>query len=128
MLFLLNDTVLTLDAETLSAAKSKSAAAPLRFDFISAKMGQELFSDDPLIHKNRLERAKRLAALIVSKAPTVNAALFLAPVRGCATDQVAYRATLRSISRSSAAWPPARTTGVLTTVEADRSVWKRLAA
>ena len=37
------------------------------------------------------ERAKRLAALIVTKAPTVNAALFLAPVRGCSTGEVAYR-------------------------------------
>ena len=34
MLFLLNDTVITLDAETLAAAKSKTAAAPLRFEAI----------------------------------------------------------------------------------------------
>jgi hypothetical protein len=126
MLFLLNDTVITLDAETLAAAKSKTAVAPLRFEFVT-RMGQELFSDDPLLHKNRLERARRLAGLIVSKAPTVNAALFLAPARGCAVEQVAYRYAQVDFevlcglaSRQNA--------GSLTTVEADRSVWKRLAA
>jgi len=126
MLFLMNDTVLSLDAETLASAKQKTTAAPLNFDFIS-RMGQELYSEDPLVHKNRIERAKRLAALIVTKAPTVNAALFLAPMRGCSTDQVAYRyaqvdfAVLCGLASR-------QNDGALTTVEADRSVWKRLAA
>jgi hypothetical protein len=126
MLFLMNDTVLSLDAETLAAAKQKTAAAPLKFDFIS-RMGQELYSDDPLVHKNRIERAKRLAALIVTKAPTVNAALFLAPMRGCSTDQVAYRYAQVDFEVL-CGLATRQNDGVLTTVEADRSVWKRLAA
>lgn len=126
MLFLMNDTVLSLDAETLAAAKQKTAAAPLKFDFIS-RMGQELFSDDPLVHKNRAERAKRLAALIVTKAPTVNAALFLAPMRGCSSDQVAYRYAQVDFEVL-CGLATRQNDGALTVVEADRSVWKRLAA
>jgi hypothetical protein len=126
MLFLLNDTVLQLEGDVLSAAKAKALAAPLRFDFVT-RMGQELFSEDPLVHKNRIERARRLASLIVTKAPTINAALFLAPVRGCPIEQVQFRyaqvdfeVLCNLASRQS--------NGGLSTVDADRQVWKRLAA
>jgi hypothetical protein len=126
MLFLLNDIVLTMDAETLSAAKAKSLQAPLRFEFIS-RMGQELFSEDPLVHKNRPERAKRLAALILAKAPTVNAALFLAHVRGCAVDQVQFRYAQVDFEVI-CGLASRQSNGGLSTVDADRQVWKRLAA
>ena len=126
MLFLLNDAVLNIDAETLAAAQAKTAAAPLGFDFIT-RMGQELFSEDPLVHKNRAERARRLAALIVTKAPTINAALFIAPARGCPIEQVQFRyaqvdfEVLCNLSKR-------QSDGALSTVDADRQVWKRLAA
>ena len=126
MLFLFNDTVLTLDSETLAEAKAKSLQAPLRFEFIS-RMGQELFAEDPLVHKNRPERARRLAGLIVSKAPTVNAALFLAPMRGCPIDQVQFRYAQVSFEVI-CALASRQSKGHLSTVDADRQVWKRLAA
>ena len=126
MLFLFNDAVLTLDAETLSVAKAKSQQAPLRFEFIS-RMGQELFAEDPLVHKTRPERARRLAGLILTTAPTVNAALFLAPRAGCPVDQVQFRyaqvdfEVLCGLASRQAA-------GGITTLDADRMVWRRLAA
>jgi hypothetical protein len=126
MLFLLNDTVLNIEGDLLSAAKAKSLSAPLRFDFVT-RMGQELFSEDPLVHKQKLERARRLAALIVTKAPTINAALFIAPARGCPVEQVQFRyaqvdfEVLCALSKR-------QSDGGLTTVDADRQVWKRLAA
>jgi hypothetical protein len=126
MLFLFNDTVLTLDAETLAKAKAKSLQAPLRFDFIS-RMGQELFADDPLVHKNRPERVRRLAGLILAKAPTINAALFLAPMRGCPLDQVQFRYAQVSFEVI-CALSGRQSQGHLSTLDADRQVWKRLAA
>jgi hypothetical protein len=126
MLFLLNDTVLNLEGDLLAEAKAKSLAAPLRFDFVT-RMGQELFSEDPLVHKQRPERARRLAALIVTKAPTINAALFLAIVRGCPIEQVQFRyaqvdfEVLCNLSSR-------QSNGGLSTIDADRQVWKRLAA
>ena len=126
MLFLLNDAVLQLETDLVATATAKSKAQSINFDFI-ARMGQELFSEDPLVYRNRPERAKRLASLIVAKAPTINAALFLAPVQGCAPQQVQLRYAQLSFevicglaARQSA--------GELTPVEADRQVWRRLAA
>lgn len=126
MLFLLNDMVLNLEGDVLSAAKVQATRAPLRFDFIS-RMGQELFSEDPLVHKNHPERARRLASLIVTKAPSVNAALFLAPMRGCAIDQVAFRYAQVDFSVL-CGLASRQTEGALSPVDADRHVWKRLAA
>jgi hypothetical protein len=126
MLFLLNDTVLQLEGDLLAEAKAKTLVAPLRFDFVT-RMGQELFSEDPLVHKQRPERARRLASLIVTKAPTINAALFIATARGCPIEQVQFRyaqvdfEVLCGLSKR-------QSDGALSTVDADRQVWKRLAA
>src|SRR5436190_23112891 len=123
MLFLLNDTVLNLEGELLAAAKSTTLDAPLRFDFVT-RMGQELFSEDPLVHKNRPERARRLAGLIVTKAPTINAALFLAPMKGCSNEQVQFRYAQVDFEVL-CALASRQSNGGLTTVDADRQVWKR---
>ena len=126
MLFLLNDQVLHLEGEVLAAAKAKTASAPLNFEFIS-RMGQEIFSEDPLVHKNRPERARRLAALIVNKAPTVNAALFVAPSRGCPSGQVQFRYAQVDFDVMCGLAVRQKEAG-LSTLDADRHVWKRLAA
>lgn len=126
MLFLLNDVVLKLDTDVLSFAQQRSARAPLGFDFIT-RLGCELFSEDPLLHRNRSERARRLASLVVVKAPTINAALFVAPSAGCGPDQVSFRyaqvdfALMCSLSAK-------QKDGHLSPLDADRQVWRRLAA
>ena len=81
-----------------------------------------------MLHREAPERACRLALLLLAKAPDINAALFVAPSVRCRPDQVITRfanlpmevmATLLEISKSE---------GGLTAVQADREVWRRLAA
>ena len=82
MLFLMNDVVLNLDALELAPPVSAGRFKALSLGFVS-KLGSELFAEEPLLQRVRLERAKRLACLIAVKAPEVNAALFIAPARDC---------------------------------------------
>ena len=125
MLFLMNDRVLQLD----------NAAAdidPGRFDHISAayavKLGQELFSEQPMLHREAPERARRLALLLRAKAPEVNAALFVAPSVGCRPDQVITRFASLSVEVMASLHARDRDCGGLTPVQADNEVWRRLAA
>jgi hypothetical protein len=126
MLFLMNDVVLNIDA-----AKHTPKLAGRRFKALSfnacSRLGQELYSDEPLLHSANPERARRLASLIIAKAPAINAALFIAPHRGCAPEEVTmqychvdFELMARLLTR--------QRTGELDTLWTDREVWRRLAA
>jgi hypothetical protein len=125
MLFLMNDRVLQLDTDMASLATG-------RFDAISAsyavKLGQELYAEQPMLHREAQERARRLALLIQAKAPEVNAALFVAPAVGCRPDQVITRFASLSMEVMAALYARDKAEGGLTPVQADREVWRRLAA
>jgi hypothetical protein len=125
MLFLMNDRVLQLNADM-------GSLAPGRFDAISAsyavKLGQELYAEQPMLHREAQERARRLALLIRAKAPEVNAALFVAPAVGCRPDQVITRFASLSMEVMAALYARDKAEGGLTPVQADREVWRRLAA
>ena len=125
-MFLLNDVVLKLESPDLSPPLDASQFASLRSDTVAA-LGAELYAYDPLLHLNNPERAKRLAALIILKTPQINAALFLAPNRNCAPSQVSCRYAQLSFEVMSSLFSRQQDGG-LTTVEADREVWRRLAA
>src|ERR1700692_2180732 len=90
MLFLLNDTVLRLDGVAMGArlggGRMTSRESPAIF-----RMGQELYSREPLLQRTNPQRARRLAALISAKAPMINAALFIAPAFNCAPEEVTVR-------------------------------------
>src|ERR1700684_2438541 len=90
MLFLLNDAVLDLDLRSLAVPLDTATFRPRSFPFV-IKLGTELFSQSPLLHRQQPERARRLALLIAAKEPQVNAALFAAPAAGCKPEQVASR-------------------------------------
>jgi hypothetical protein len=126
MLFLMNDRILQLDHD------SDLGLAPGRFDAISTsyavKLGQELFSEHPMLHREAQERARRLAVLIQAKAPEVNAALFVAPAAGCRPDQVITRFASLSLEVMAALYSRDKAEGGLTPVQADNEVWRRLAA
>jgi len=126
MLFLLNDCLLDL-----SARRADPPLEPERFHALSLsyviKLGQELFSESPLLQHDEPERARRLALLIVTKAPDVNAALFSAVSRGCRPDQVSHRFASLSIEVMGALFARDRQ-GLLNPVTADREVWRRMAA
>jgi hypothetical protein len=126
MLFLMNDVVLSFDAAELTPPMTRDRFAALSINYV-AELGKELFAEEPLLHRKDLERAQRLAALIVAKAPEINAALFIAPGRGCRKDDVQVRYAQLSVEIMGALLQRQKA-GALTNVEADRQVWRRLAA
>jgi hypothetical protein len=126
MLFLMNDVILSFDAAELTPPMTRDRFAALSLNYVG-ELGKELFAEEPLLpHKDR-ERAERLAALIVAKSSDVNAALFIAPGRGCRKDDVQVRYAQLSIEVM-ATLLQRQNSGALTNLEADRQVWRRLAA
>lgn len=126
MLFLMNDRVLQLaEADVTSFDTGRFNAISPAF---AVKLGQELFSEEPMLHREAPERARRLALLLRSKAPEVNAALFVAPAVGCRPDQVITRFASLSVEVMASLFSRDRVEGGLTPVQADREVWRRLAA
>ena len=126
MYFLLNDVVLTLELQLLTPPMMARRFSALTLDCVE-KLGREIFAEEPRLQHRRLERAKRLAALIVSKAPKVNAALFVAPSRGCRYDQVAVRLASLDVTLLGQLHAEQQT-GRLTPTLADRLVWAEAAA
>lgn len=126
MLFLLNDVVLRVEAQTLSSALDLRRFGPLRLALVS-QLGQEAFSEEPLLHHSHPDRAARLASLILAKAPQVNAALFLAPCTHCPPEHVSFRYAQIDFDVMSDLYSRQQARG-LSTLDADRLVWRRLAA
>ena len=126
MLFLLNDVILTIEGSKHTPKIAGRRLKALNFNAVS-RLGQELYSEEPLLHKVNHERACRLASLVIAKAPAINAALFLAPRRGCSPGEVTmqychvdFELMARLVRRQVA--------GELDTLATDREVWRRLAA
>jgi hypothetical protein len=126
LLFLLNDTVLDVDTRSLVPPLEARRFQALSFDYV-VKLGQELFAEDPTLQRTSPERARRLAALFVLKQPDLNAALFVAPSRGCSPSAVASRWCGLSFDMIATLYKRQQTVG-LDAVTADREVWRRLAA
>ncbi len=126
MLFLLNDVILNV--------QPGAAATPLDTRMLQAlspaaltRLGQEMYAEEPLLHRNDTDRASRLALLIAAKTPEVNAALFAAPAKGCSPEAVAVRYASLSIDAMALLFMEQKR-GTLTPVVADNQVWRRLAA
>jgi len=126
MLFLMNDVVLSFDASEMAPPVTRDRFARLSLSRVG-DLGKELFSEEPLLHHKDQERVQRLAALIVAKAPEINAALFIAPGRGCRVEDVQVRYAQLSLEVMSSLVHRQKA-GALTNLEADRQVWRRLAA
>ncbi|MDB5469175.1 MAG: hypothetical protein JWR84_735 [Caulobacter sp.] len=126
MLFLLNDVVLNLAPTEMAPPVAAPRFRALSMGFVE-KLGRELFAEEPLLHRFHPERSRRLASLILLKQPEVNAALFVAPARGCDEKLVAARYAQISFEVMAVLYERQQH-GNLTTVEADRQVWRRLAA
>jgi hypothetical protein len=124
--FLMNDTLFELDERNLVAPLDARRFATLSMAFV-VKLGQELFAEDPLLCQNAPERAKRLAMLLALKQPGLNAALFVAPARGCPPDQVGVRFAELDLSVLAGLYAR-QAEGSLNALSADRDVWRRLAA
>ena len=123
MMFLMNDVVLELgDAPPPPVHRLRA----LTLGHV-LKLGAEMYSAEPLLHRDDPARARRLALLIASKSPEVNAALFSAPARGCPVEAVGAR--LATVAFEILAVLKARADeGSMTPAFADREVWRRMAA
>lgn len=125
-MFLLNDVVFRLEDEANNIQLSASRFDALTFPAI-IRLGQELFSTDPLLQHSRPERARRLGALISTKIPLINAALFVAPTFGCTPNDV----TVRFVSAQfevMADFYSRQLEGPLSVIGIDQLLWNRLAA
>jgi hypothetical protein len=125
MLFLLNDVVLMLNMQSRPPLDVRSLDALSCHALTS--LAQEMYAEEPLLHRRDRGRAQRLALLIAAKTPEINAALFAAPAKGCSPQAVAVRYASLSIEAMADLYNEQKM-GSLTPVIADRQVWRRLAA
>ncbi len=126
MFFLLNDAVFNLGSEDLSLSLLNRRFGAIDFDYVLA-LGQELFAEEPLVHRTHPERAIKLAALIQSKAPSINGALFVAPSHHCKPRDVGVRFASLDVDVMAGLYTR-QMDGGLTAAFADSQVWRRLAA
>ncbi|MEJ6788844.1 hypothetical protein BrevBR_04775 [Brevundimonas sp. BR2-1] len=126
MLFLLNDVVFDLDEASPVTPGDARRFENLDLDYV-LELGCELFAEDPLMHQNDPQRARRLAWLIHDRSPEVNAALFAAPAAGCDPSLVEpqFCALPAPVMRQ---LKTRASQGKLDAVAADKAVWMRLAA
>jgi hypothetical protein len=126
MLFLMNNFVLQLDEADEAPPRIAEQFRVLNLDAVS-RLGAELFSAQPVLPASAPMRAKRLALMIQSKAPSINAALFVSPGIGAPPEQISVRYADVSFEVMALLYDR-QSVGILTTLEADRLVWRRLAA
>lgn len=126
MQFLINDVVLSLDLRSAAFPLEARRFRALSLDYV-VQLGQELFAEQPRLQHTDPAKAMRLAMLLHSKAPEINAALFVAPSVNCAPNQVATRVCAISFEVMAALYARQQQ-GSLDAVSADREVWRRLAA
>ena len=126
MMFLLNDVIFNLTAENFALPPAAGPVSKISMDKIT-RLGAELFSATPQLPRDKPDVALKLIGLIVAKATSVNAALFVAPAKGCSPSNVTVRyASLSFDILGDLASQQAK--GNLTSPYADSHVWGRLAA
>lgn len=127
MLFLLNDVVFDLDEACPVQAAEARRFERLGLDYVM-ELGCELFAEDPMLHQNDPERARRLAWMIHDRSPDVNAALFAAPDMDC--DPALVEPMFCALPVQTLKQLQAKTVraGKPDPVAVDRAVWMRMAA
>jgi hypothetical protein len=126
MYFLMNDVVLSLELQVLTPPIMAQRFSALSLGCIE-RLGREIFAEEPKLQHRAVERARRLASLIVSKAPQINAALFVSPQRGCGPEQVAFRLASLDVPLLARLYHDQQQ-GRLNAALADELVWGRAAA
>ena len=126
MHFLLNDALLFVDPARMASPLEAKRFESVSFAYV-LQLGRELFSEDPHLPHTQPERARRLAWLLMQKEPELNAALFVAPQRGCKLDEVAVRYCAMPVETIGMLHAQSQA-GLLDATVADRAVWRRLAA
>ncbi len=126
MFFLMNDVVVSLELQLLAPPMKARLVSSLSLDSVE-RLGRELFAEEPRLQHHRVDKARRLASLIVSKSPETNAALFVAPARDCMPAEVAVRLTSLPVPLL-ARLHQEQQHGRLTAALADNLVWTSQAA
>lgn len=126
MLFLMNDVVFDLNEASPVTSADARRFEKLGFDYLM-ELGCELFAEDPMMHRNDPESARRLAWLIHDRSPEVNAALFAAPETDCDPALVEPQFCALPVAVLDQLMTRGRK-GKLDAVAADRAVWGRMAA
>jgi len=126
MLFLLNDAVIRLSNFSADVNLPVAQVASLQLPQI-LRMGQIEFARNPQLQQKDPLQALRICALILSRAPKVNAALFIAPRPGCAPHEVGVRLANVEIDVMAKLYTLQKA-GQLDPRAADMKVWRRLAA
>lgn len=126
MLFLLNDSVFSLDGVANGVRLSGQRFKGLSFPAI-IRMGQELYAQEPLLQHSSPQRALRLATLIAAKAPLINAALFVAEDFNAPPEDVAVHFVSAQFEVMADLYNRQRD-GTLDRIFTDRQIWRRLAA
>ena len=125
-MFLMNDALLELGGGEEAPPPGPERLRALTLAHV-LKLGAEVYSDEPLLHREDPARARRLALLILAKSPGVNAAHFGVPARGCPPADVTVRLASVSLDVLSTLRAKAAA-GALTPASADSEVWRRMAA
>jgi hypothetical protein len=124
MLFLMNDTILDFSLRGVISPQEEVKLRGLSYADVLAE-GARMFREKPTFHRTDADAAKRLAALIVAKAPTANAALFdTKPIGGGGATTAPYVVSLsiEVLAGLYAEFKEDRLTRELV----DRRVWSRL--
>ena len=125
MLFLMNDVVLKIE-EGVVHPRLGRPLADLTLQHV-LQLGQELFARQPMAQRTSRHSAERLAALIFTKAPSINAALFVAPKPGCSPGQVTARLADAPFEVVASLYK-LQSAGLLTADTVSNRVWHKAAA
>jgi len=123
MLFLMNDTILDFSLRAVIPPQEEVRLRVTSYADILNE-GARMFRDKPNFYLTDTEAAKRLAALIVAKAPQANAALFDITPTGKGPTVKPYVVSV-SIEVLASLYAEFKV-GKLTRELADRRVWSRL--
>ena len=98
----------------------------LSLDYIT-QLGQEMFCESPLAHRDNSERARRLCYLIQLKAPRINAAQFFASNASGRPEEV--EVALKTLNEMVLGMMyQEQMSGQLSSQKVDGAVWHRMAA
>jgi len=124
--FLLNDMVLELEPARMGQPLDSQRFEALSVDYI-ARLGKEMFAEDPEAHRHDPERARRLCYLLHLKMPRINAAQFFNMATNGRPDEV--DASFKSLNEMAMGMMyQQQQQGQLDAQKVDHAVWQRRAA
>ena len=124
--YLINDRVLEIHTDQMMQPLETERFEALSLDYL-VQLGKEMFAEDPMVHRNNPERARRLCYLVHLKLPRVNALSFFLPYEKCPAAAVIFE--YKSIhTQVIDMLHTQQILGQLDINKVDQAVWGRMAA